>query len=114
MIKRLLLLDLRLGRLRDFRACDPRRVEFRPEGGKFTRKGVCPVSLLIKRLLLLDLRLGRLHGFQAYDPRLIEFRLEGGMFTRKGVCSAPLLIEQLLLLDPLCFGRRPHRIELSL
>ena len=30
------------------------RIEFRPEGGKFTRKGVCSVALLIKCLLLLD------------------------------------------------------------
>jgi hypothetical protein len=33
-----------------FLACHPRRLEFRPEGRKFTRKGVCPSSLLIKRL----------------------------------------------------------------
>jgi hypothetical protein len=32
------------------------RIEFRPEGRKFTRKGVCPTSLLGKRLCLLDLR----------------------------------------------------------
>jgi len=28
----------------------PRRLKFRPEGRKFTRKGVCPSSLLIKRV----------------------------------------------------------------
>jgi hypothetical protein len=99
--------------LHGFHAYDPRLIEFRLEGGKFTRKGVCPAPLLFKRLLLLDLRLGGLHGFQAYNPRLIEFRLEGGKFTRKGVCPAPLLIERLLLLAPRRLSRRPHRIELS-
>ena len=70
------------------------------DGGKLTREGVCPVSLLFECLL----RLGSSHGFQAYNPRRIDFRPEGAKFTRKGVCPVSFLIKRLPLLDPRRFS----------
>ena len=55
----LCLLDLRPRWLRGHRTCVPRRIEFCPERGKFTREVVCLGPLLFERLLLLDLRLRR-------------------------------------------------------
>ena len=75
------MLDLRLGGVRDFRACDPRGVEFGPEGGKFARKVAlsrCWLALLFQRLLLLDLRLGGLRAFPARGSRGIAFVPERG------------------------------------
>jgi hypothetical protein len=62
--------DSHLDGLGSFLAYDPRRIEFRPEGRKFARKGVCPVSLLIKRLSLTDRRRfgGRLRNALAVRP----------------------------------------------
>ena len=91
----MLLLDLCRGGSGDFRIYGRRCVEFRSEGGKLTREGVCPAPLLFERLL----RLSSLHSFQAYDPRRIEFRPEGAKFARKGVCPVSFLIKRLPLLD---------------
>ena len=88
------MLDRCRGGLRGFRACDPRCIEFRPEGCKLTGEGVCPAPLLFECLL----RLSSLHI--AYDPRRIEFRPEGAKFARKGVCPVSFLIKRLPLVDP--------------
>src|SRR5258708_4832908 len=67
--ERLLRRVLRRSGWHGFRACDPRGIEFRPEGGKLARDGLCPAPLLFERLLLLDLCRGGLHGFRTCDPR---------------------------------------------
>src|SRR5258707_3627015 len=54
-----------------------RRIEFRPEGRKFMRKGVCPTSLLGERLCLLDLR-----RFNAWLRR-IEFSPDASICGRR-------------------------------
>jgi hypothetical protein len=79
LFERLCLLYPDLDSLDSFLAYDPRRIEFRPESRKFTRKGVCPTSLLIERLSLLDPR--RFSG----QLRRIELCSEGrGKHTCKG------------------------------
>src|SRR5260370_25846286 len=69
-----LLFDLRrLSGSHGLQARDTRRIEFRPEGGKFTREGVCPAPLLFERLLLLALCPDGRRGGPACRPRGSRF-----------------------------------------